>query len=242
MDRGTQIHSEGCCASIQALRGGGVASLHCLGPSSKYWAIERSRDGNSYGMNFESGTGTVTCYNWKDPPPGPPTPAPPSVQGRCGSNVYPAGNLSALGIDYDAAIPFAWFPKGNGNYGNCDDCGIKCSTYYSSNSYVYYNGAPLCYNITSKLTGITKTIRVNDAVWRVEQQRPLLGRRQTVSCEAVLVTRATKLGLAGHARGHCDDPVPRLAGASFHSGATRRRLPSCDNRMPGSSSASRSHN
>jgi hypothetical protein len=45
VDRVTQMHSEGCCASIQALGGGGVASLHCLGPSSKYWAIERSREG-----------------------------------------------------------------------------------------------------------------------------------------------------------------------------------------------------
>ncbi len=153
----TQSMCDGICATCSK----GTKQYVPPAPSHPYPGGNKP-NGNSYGMNFESGTGTVTCYNWKDPPPGPPTPAPPSVQGRCGSNVYPAGNLSALGIDYDAAIPFAWFPKGNGNYGNCDDCGIKCSTYYSSNSYVYYNGAPLCYNITSRLTGITKTIRVND--------------------------------------------------------------------------------
>lgn len=104
---------------------------------------------NAYGIDFDTGVGTVSCYDIAA-----------SSLGKCGSQLTYAGSVP--GIDFDAAIPFAYWPPGVGLYGNCADCGIQCSGSYGPSSIVQYNGQPLCYNITAQTTGEVRTIRVND--------------------------------------------------------------------------------
>ena len=104
---------------------------------------------NAYGINFETGVGTVSCYDIA------------GTGGKCGSPLAYANTLP--GIDFDAAIPLAYWPPGAGIYGNCADCGVGCSGPWGPSSVVAYDGAPLCYQITSRTTGVAKMIRVNDA-------------------------------------------------------------------------------
>lgn len=111
--------------------------------------------GNVYNVNFDSGVATVSCYD--------------GASGKCGSKLYPAGGLQ--GIDYDAAIPLAYWPSGWGVNGNCDQCGIKCSNSPGNDSYVHYNDAPLCYQITSRNTSQTKIIRINDSCGEASKGR-----------------------------------------------------------------------
>lgn len=107
--------------------------------------------GAPYAMNFETGVGTVSCYDISNT----------GGSGKCGSAMAYANTLP--GIDFDAAIPLAYWPPGAGFYGNCADCGVRCSGPWGPSSVVAYDGAPLCYQITSHTTGVAKTIRVNDA-------------------------------------------------------------------------------
>lgn len=106
---------------------------------------------NAYGINFEAGVATVSCYDISNT----------ATLGKCGSTMAYANTLT--GIDFDAAIPLAYWPPGAGFYGNCADCGVRCSGSWGPSSVVTYDGAPLCYQITSRTTGVVKTIRVNDA-------------------------------------------------------------------------------
>lgn len=126
---GTTMHIAGGGGSGGGLVGGGVP--------------------NKYAINFDTGVGTVSCYDIAA-----------SSTGKCGSQLAYAGTIP--GVDFDAAIPFAYFPTGAGNYGNCDDCGVRCSGSWGPTSIVQYNGQPLCYQITSQTTSQTRIIRVND--------------------------------------------------------------------------------
>jgi hypothetical protein len=85
--------------------------------------------------------------------------------------------------------------------------------------------------------GGVEPIGVAQAVRRREQVGPLGQGRQAFAAKGVLVAAGAQRdhGRAAQALG-----APDFAPAACHSGATRRRLPSCDIRTPGSSSASRS--
>lgn len=115
---------------------------------------------NAYGIDFETGVGTVSCYDIANT----------GGAGKCGSAMAYANSLQ--GIDFDAAIPLAYWPPGAGFYGNCADCGVRCSGSWGPSSVVSYDGVPLCYQITSRTTGVAKTIRVNDACG---EQRTIVG-------------------------------------------------------------------
>ena len=185
-----------------------AATQYATGPTHPLVGGNQPND-NAYGINFESGTGTVSCYNYFDKSG---IPAPQYVKGHCGSNVYPPSTIS--GIDFDAAIPLAYFPPGSGNYGNCNDCNVTCSTWYSDTAYVWYNGAPLCYNITSKINGMSKIIRVNDVCGAFT----LSGKRVSAlflkngMCQPTnfLLSHCCPLVSLTATGGNCPDPYVRL--------------------------------
>lgn len=107
---------------------------------------------NTYNVNFEAGSATISCYDN-------------AGAGKCGSPMAFANTIP--GIDFDAAIPLAYWPPGWGQNGNCKECGITCSGTWGATSFVNYNQQPLCYNITSRTTNSTKTIRINDSCGKV---------------------------------------------------------------------------